>query len=299
MCDPSCSDSVALVAVAPNEEQQLHAIPDIFIPSESSLTSVTATVEVENSEGLIQNYIVNSTKRKLDWLTDNVAVGRTSRSINLIVADPASKQSQLSTIRAESPIGQPQPDLPDTEEDPADSWNIINTEIRKCNIPLNVPTTAKTIHSTLNIGSLNITGRDTASSIHRSSHKFRFLKRMINEEHLGILAMQETHLDDAGAAQFHDIYQNWFQSFHSAHPSAPTSTAGVVFLLNKKFVDVEHVRVFVLIPGRALMINVPCHKGQTLTILNIYCYIHVGKGRKDRRTERAGSDTTKVSGYTN
>jgi hypothetical protein len=29
------------------------------------------------------------------------------------------------------------------------------------------------------------------------------------------------------------------------------------------------------------------------------CYICVGKGRKAGRTERAGSDTTKVNGYTN
>ncbi|KAJ7112306.1 hypothetical protein C8R44DRAFT_527331, partial [Mycena epipterygia] len=57
---------------------------------------------------------------------------------------------------------------------------------------------------------------------------------------------------------------------HSAHSLAPTSTAGVAFLLNRKFIDVENAQVFELVPGRALMINVPWHKGRMLTIMNIY-----------------------------
>ncbi|KAJ6527700.1 hypothetical protein B0H19DRAFT_1083798 [Mycena capillaripes] len=55
-------------------------------------------------------------------------------------------------------------------------------------------------------------------------------------------------------------------------PSAinTSSTAGVAFLLNRKFIDVDHVQVFQLDPGRALLISVPGHKGQTMNILNIY-----------------------------
>ncbi|KAJ7687517.1 Endonuclease/exonuclease/phosphatase, partial [Mycena rosella] len=102
------------------------------------------------------------------------------------------------------------------------------------------------------------------------NHKFKFVKRMVDENRLGILAMQETHLDDCGAADFHKIYQSWFKTIHSAHPTSPNSTAGVAFLLNKKFIDVEHVQEIELIPGHALMINIPWHKGRTVTILNIY-----------------------------
>ncbi|KAJ6548521.1 Endonuclease/exonuclease/phosphatase [Mycena capillaripes] len=82
--------------------------------------------------------------------------------------------------------------------------------------------------------------------------------------------MQETHLDDGGAAQFCDVYHSWFNLIHSAHHSAPTSTAGVAFLLNKKFIDVQHVKIYSLVPGRALMLTIPWHKDRSLTILNIY-----------------------------
>ncbi|KAJ6527988.1 hypothetical protein DFH09DRAFT_1094618 [Mycena vulgaris] len=74
----------------------------------------------------------------------------------------------------------------------------------------------------------------------------------------------------AGATQFHNNYSSWFKIIHSADSLAPTNTAGVAFLLNRNFIDVEHTQIFELVPGRALMINVPWHKGRTLTILNIY-----------------------------
>ncbi|KAJ6602577.1 hypothetical protein DFH09DRAFT_1068962 [Mycena vulgaris] len=207
-------------------------------------------MEGENSEGLTQSYVVNGTKRKLDWLTGDVAV-------DSVAAEPVSKQPDSS-------------DPPHAEEHPADCWVTINAEIRKRNIPLDVATTAKATRSTLNLGSLNIAGRDSASPANRSNHKFKFLKHTVDEQSLGVLAMQETHMDDAGATQLHNNYSSWFKIIHSADSLAPTTTADVAFLLNRKFIDVEHTQIFELVPGRALMINVPWHKGQTLTILNIY-----------------------------
>jgi exonuclease III len=126
------------------------------------------------------------------------------------------------------------------------------------------------MRSTLNIGSLNIAGRETNVSMSDSNHKLKFLKQMVDENRLGILAIQETHLDDAAAAEFHTLYHSWFKIIHSANPDNPTSTAGVAFLLNRKFIDVEHTRMYEMEPARALMICVPWHKGQTLTVLNIY-----------------------------
>ncbi|KAJ7203989.1 Endonuclease/exonuclease/phosphatase, partial [Mycena haematopus] len=93
---------------------------------------------------------------------------------------------------------------------------------------------------------------------------------MVDEHRLGILALQETHLDNTAAAEFDTVFNPWFRLMNSAHPMNPTSTAGVAFLLNKKFVDVNHVQMSELEPGRALMISVPWHGGRTLNILNIY-----------------------------
>ncbi|KAJ7181851.1 hypothetical protein C8R46DRAFT_1027645 [Mycena filopes] len=82
MQDPSCSDFVALVTAVPSEEQQMCAVPNISVSSEHSPTSVLATTEAENLEDPPRTYVASGTKRKLDWLTDDVAVGTSSRAVD-------------------------------------------------------------------------------------------------------------------------------------------------------------------------------------------------------------------------
>jgi exonuclease III len=86
---------------------------------------------------------------------------------------------------------------------------------------------------------------------------------------LGILGIQETHLDQDSAAQFNNVFGHRLKPFFSAHPDEPTSTAGVAFVLNKKFVDTENIKEYQLIPGRALTIVAPWQR-ESLTILNLY-----------------------------
>ena len=59
-------------------------------------------------------------------------------------------------------------------------------------------------------------------------------------------------------------------NFNCGSPRARISQPGVVFVLNNKFLDTENIREHVLMPGRAFMIVVPWHKGESLNILNIY-----------------------------
>ncbi|KAJ7336755.1 hypothetical protein DFH08DRAFT_706046 [Mycena albidolilacea] len=99
-------------------------------------------------------------------------------------------------------------------------------------------------------------GQDVVIPISHSTHKFRFLK----------------------------LYDSWFKLFHSSHPQNPCSTAGVAFLLNKELIDTEHVMTYDLIPGRAIMISVPWHKGEVLAVLNIYAY-NKPKDRSEMWTE--------------
>ncbi|KAJ7679586.1 hypothetical protein B0H17DRAFT_1139122 [Mycena rosella] len=211
------------------------------------------------------------TSRSDYWFTDDIAVDNSPRLTGSIDADAEGDQSGIPSDRDESDIDHLDSNSPTTEDVSADEdWELVNAEIRKRHIRPQMPTSAKSTRSSLNVGSLNIAGRDIATHMSRSNHKSKFVKRMVDENRLGILAMQETHLDDCGAADFHKIYQSWFKTIHSAHPTSPNSTAGVAFLLNGKFIDIEHVQEIELIPGHALMINIPWHKGRTVTILNIY-----------------------------
>ncbi|KAJ6580430.1 hypothetical protein DFH09DRAFT_895606, partial [Mycena vulgaris] len=82
--------------------------------------------------------------------------------------------------------------------------------------------------------------------------------------------LQELHMNNVAASQFNNIYGKWFKLFNSGHPMKPDSTAGVGFLLNKKYVDTENVKEYVLIEGHAILLVIPSHRGETINILNIY-----------------------------
>jgi exonuclease III len=105
--------------------------------------------------------------------------------------------------------------------------------------------------------------------MHNKNHKFKFLKQTIDKNTLGVIGTQETHSNTESAAQFNNTFNRWFKLYYSAHPRKSCSTAGVAFVLNKKYADTENIREYELIPGRALMIVIPW-QGDSLNILNIY-----------------------------
>jgi hypothetical protein len=73
-----------------------------------------------------------------------------------------------------------------------------------------------------------------------------------------------------GTIQFNNIYQRWFKMVNSGHPTKPNSTAEFVFLINKKFLDPNNYREYVLVAGCAILICIPWHQDKILSILNIY-----------------------------
>jgi exonuclease III len=111
-------------------------------------------------------------------------------------------------------------------------------------------------------------------------HKFKFLKQTIDANNLGVLGIQETHFDAESATQFNKVFNRWFKVYYSAHPDKPSSTAGVAFVLNKKFLDTENICEYELIPGRAFMVVIPWHRGESLNILNIYAPNHADERDK-------------------
>ncbi|KAJ7104644.1 Endonuclease/exonuclease/phosphatase [Mycena epipterygia] len=96
------------------------------------------------------------------------------------------------------------------------------------------------------------------------------MKRMVDNKRIGVFALQETYMNDIAASQFNNIYRKWFKLFNSGHPIKPDSTAGVSFLLNKKYVDSENVKEYILIEGHVILLVIPSHRGETINILNIY-----------------------------
>ena len=91
----------------------------------------------------------------------------------------------------------------------------------------------------------------------------------MRENNIGILAIQETHLTDELAEQFTNLFSNTYVLLHSPDPHS-RNARGIAIVINKRFINPELTNMKVIVPGRALTINIPWHDGNNLNILAIY-----------------------------
>ncbi|KAJ6459906.1 Endonuclease/exonuclease/phosphatase [Mycena sanguinolenta] len=259
--DPFCDGSVALTVAGQSEEQRVSTSPHVSSPKHQlSGAAINEDLDLE-----IQRNVVEGTNHCFDVSTEDMEVDN-AQCMNQQSVNSASntgfegnetlhvQESNLQTT--DSGLNE----SPQRNSSECDGWEAKNIEIRKRHKPPRV----------LKSGSLNIAGRDVNISMHNRNHKFKFLKDTIDVNALDILGIQETYLDPDSPSQFNKIFGRWFKLFYSAHSNKPTSTAGVAFAVNKKFIDTDNIQEYELIPGRALMIVLPWHNGESLNILNIY-----------------------------
>ncbi|KIJ22942.1 hypothetical protein M422DRAFT_276570 [Sphaerobolus stellatus SS14] len=89
---------------------------------------------------------------------------------------------------------------------------------------------------------------------------------------IGILALQETHIDDRHLESISRLFDNQLIIFNSSTESNSTS-CGTAFMLNKRLVRWQDVSTQEIIPGRALLLSIPGRdpgENSTLNVLNIY-----------------------------
>ncbi|KAJ7577140.1 Endonuclease/exonuclease/phosphatase, partial [Mycena floridula] len=121
----------------------------------------------------------------------------------------------------------------------------------------------------MNIGSVNIDGRN-GNSIHDQSHKFQDIHRLMKTERLRILGILATHLSAEQTREIQNsFYGDRMQVYSTLDPEHPNS-AGMAIVLNKDLTNIEGVKVWYLIPGRAMMVTIPWHGTETITILAVY-----------------------------
>ncbi|TFY58490.1 hypothetical protein EVJ58_g6390 [Rhodofomes roseus] len=110
-------------------------------------------------------------------------------------------------------------------------------------------------------------GRGNLASLGTS--KWNALNQVLREKKIGVLGLQETHLDEQAVEEIHRLYGRRIKLFNSAAENA-TSTQGVAFVLNREIVDTDNASAQVIIPGRALILRMRWHADALLTILNVY-----------------------------
>ncbi|KAL1661603.1 Endonuclease/exonuclease/phosphatase, partial [Schizophyllum commune] len=90
-------------------------------------------------------------------------------------------------------------------------------------------------------------------------HKWHDVQRVVRNERINVLGLQETHLSDEQADEIREFYQKNLQIFTSAASEGANNSTGVAIVLNKSITNIADTEEYEIIPGRALMVTVHWH----------------------------------------
>ncbi|KIO04156.1 hypothetical protein M404DRAFT_144507 [Pisolithus tinctorius Marx 270] len=91
----------------------------------------------------------------------------------------------------------------------------------------------------------------------------------MRDDHLAILALQETHLSPMQATSLNEIFTDTLFVVTSIDPNHP-SAKGVAIMLNKHLVKMNDIHVHEIIPGRAILMTMHWYQQEKLNLLNVY-----------------------------
>ncbi|KAJ2955131.1 hypothetical protein NUW54_g14763 [Trametes sanguinea] len=111
-------------------------------------------------------------------------------------------------------------------------------------------------------------------------NKWGKMYRMMTEQRIGILLIQETHLTSARCDELHRMFANRIKIWHSECPEAPTMREGVAVVLNKRIISAEGAKATEVIPGRAIQLEVTWRGGDKRHLLCVYA--PTSGGQKER-----------------
>ncbi|KAI0355197.1 DNase I-like protein, partial [Trametes cingulata] len=119
------------------------------------------------------------------------------------------------------------------------------------------------------VASLNMRGfRQTTSD--SSAGKWLFVNQLVRDKRIGVLAVQETHLDERRAEMIRDLFGQHLDLFYSADEANATGARGVAFVVNKRIVPARLCTHKVVVPGRALLLNFEWSAGKKISMMNVY-----------------------------
>ncbi|KAI9056760.1 DNase I-like protein, partial [Trametes sanguinea] len=120
----------------------------------------------------------------------------------------------------------------------------------------------------IRIGTINMNGFGTLRA-DNPDNKWRTMYRMIKNNSIGILLVQETHLTPERRNEIMGMFKGRIKVLYSAHPTAPTRKEGIAVILNKNQVNATDTVVTEIVPGRAMQVAIKCH-GEYLNVLCVY-----------------------------
>ncbi|KAF5381277.1 hypothetical protein D9615_008352 [Tricholomella constricta] len=123
----------------------------------------------------------------------------------------------------------------------------------------------KTTRGSLKVASLNIKGGGSNSS----KDKWQHIRQILRDQGADVLAIQETHLNEARRDQLQSQFEKHMLII-SSHDEDSPNAKGVAFVLNKRTTKWKEITTTRLIPGRAIQIELPWREGATTRLLAVY-----------------------------
>ncbi|KAJ7060669.1 Endonuclease/exonuclease/phosphatase, partial [Mycena amicta] len=123
----------------------------------------------------------------------------------------------------------------------------------------------------LRLSALNVRGvRAQSGSIRSADHKWHDIHRMVFDEKIGILVVTETHLSVKQTDKINDSHMGKrLRVINSTFPENPAAK-GIAVVLNRELTNTQGIRVWHLIKGKAILVQIPWHKKRTVTVLGVY-----------------------------
>ncbi|KAH9923247.1 uncharacterized protein B0H18DRAFT_1120513 [Fomitopsis serialis] len=130
----------------------------------------------------------------------------------------------------------------------------------------NIPSGRRT-KASLKVCSLNLNGK--GGSAGSPNQKWNELNQLLREDKIGLLCLQETHLNDEEVNMLNNLYGRRMAIWNSPSEAA-SSRQGVAMVLNRELVDTANVQFYEIVPGRAVLLRFHWHADRYLTVLNVY-----------------------------
>ncbi|KAK0472702.1 hypothetical protein IW261DRAFT_1343260 [Armillaria novae-zelandiae] len=100
--------------------------------------------------------------------------------------------------------------------------------------------------------------------------KWSDVNRMIKEQKISILTLQEMHLSEEYAEEIAKVYGKTMKILFTANECHAMGKAGVAVVLNKNLIQTEGVITMNLIPGRTILVQIPWNGGGVFNWLAVY-----------------------------
>jgi exonuclease III len=140
--------------------------------------------------------------------------------------------------------------------------------------PAQIGASGRKMRANIKIATLNMNGRRSQKHIDTLGkdeiNKWKAIRNTMREKKIGILALQETHLDEEMEELVKHKYEKWLLVFSSADTDKPSAAGGVAFVINKEMISIEEIRCCTIIPGRALLLEFKWFNNRIIRLLNVY-----------------------------